>query len=96
VSNTKLRNSSGFSVIGKATTGAGDPADIVAADETVLGRTGGGNSPPMRSRLPSSTRPQDSRSLPRQRPGPETTRAWRLAMKPCLAEPEAGTSPLPK
>src|SRR3989304_5579152 len=43
VSNTVLRDSSGFSVIGKATTGSGDPADIVAADETVLGRTGAGN-----------------------------------------------------
>src|SRR3990170_2970924 len=43
VSNTVLRDSAGFSVIGKASTGAGDPADIVAADETVLGRTGAGN-----------------------------------------------------
>jgi hypothetical protein len=43
VSNTVLRDSSGFSVIGKATSGAGDPADIVAGDETVFGRTGAGN-----------------------------------------------------
>lgn len=43
VGNTELRDSAGFSVIGKATTGAGDPADIVAADETVLGRTAAGN-----------------------------------------------------
>ena len=43
VSDAKLRDSSGYSVIGKASTGSGDPADIVAADETVLGRTGGGN-----------------------------------------------------
>lgn len=43
VSDAKLRDSSGFSVIGKATTGSGDPADIVAADETVLGRTAAGN-----------------------------------------------------
>jgi len=43
IDNTKLRDSAGFSVIGKATAGASDPADIVAADETVLGRTGGGN-----------------------------------------------------
>jgi hypothetical protein len=41
--NTIIRDSAGFSVIGKSTTGSGDPADIVAADETVLGRTGAGN-----------------------------------------------------
>jgi hypothetical protein len=39
----KLQNATGYSVIGKATTGAGDNADIVAADETVLGRTSAGN-----------------------------------------------------
>lgn len=39
----KMQNATGYSVIGKATTGAGDNADIVAADETVLGRTGAGN-----------------------------------------------------
>jgi hypothetical protein len=43
VSDAKLRNSAGFSVIGKTNTGTGDPADIVAADETVLGRTAAGN-----------------------------------------------------
>lgn len=43
ISNAKLRNSSGFSVIGKGTTGSGDPGDIIAADETVLGRTAAGN-----------------------------------------------------
>jgi hypothetical protein len=43
VTDSKLRDSTGFSVIGKATTGTGDPADIVAADETVLGRTAAGN-----------------------------------------------------
>ncbi len=41
--NTIIRDSAGFSVIGKSTTGTGDPADIVAGDETVLGRTGAGN-----------------------------------------------------
>lgn len=41
--NTIIRDSAGFSVIGKSTTGTGDPADIVAADETVFGRTGAGN-----------------------------------------------------
>ena len=41
--NTIIRDSSGFSVIGKTATGTGDPADIVAADETVLGRTAAGN-----------------------------------------------------
>jgi hypothetical protein len=43
VTDAKLRDSAGFSVIGKATTGTGDPADIVAADETILGRTAAGN-----------------------------------------------------
>ena len=43
VLDTMLRNSAGFSVIGKTATGTGDPADIVAADETVLGRTAAGN-----------------------------------------------------
>lgn len=43
ISNTKLRDSAAFSVIGKTAAGAGDPADIVAADETVLGRTAAGN-----------------------------------------------------
>lgn len=40
VTDAKLRDSSGFSVIGKATTGAGNPADIVAGTDTVLGRVG--------------------------------------------------------
>jgi hypothetical protein len=40
---TIIRDSAGFSVIGKSTTGSGDPADIVAADGTVLGRTSAGN-----------------------------------------------------
>jgi hypothetical protein len=43
VTPAKLDNGSGFSVLGKATTGSGDRADIVAADETVLGRTAAGN-----------------------------------------------------
>jgi hypothetical protein len=43
IDDTRLRDSAGFSVIGKASTGTGDPADITAADETVLGRTGAGN-----------------------------------------------------
>jgi hypothetical protein len=43
VTPAKLDNGSGFSVLGKATTGSGDRADIVAGDETVLGRTGAGN-----------------------------------------------------
>lgn len=43
ITNLMLRDSAAFSVIGKFNAGAGDPADIVAADETVLGRTGGGN-----------------------------------------------------
>lgn len=41
VSNAKLRDSAGLSVIGKATTGSGDPADIVAAnDGEILRRSG--------------------------------------------------------
>jgi len=43
ITDIKLRDSAGFSVIGKATTGTGDPADLVASDETVLGRTAAGN-----------------------------------------------------
>jgi len=43
VTPAKLDDGAGFSVLGKATTGAGDRADIVAADETVLGRTAVGN-----------------------------------------------------
>lgn len=39
----KLEHSAGFDVIGKSSTGAGDPASIAAGDETVLGRTGGGD-----------------------------------------------------
>ncbi len=42
VGNTELRDSAGTSVIGKATSGTGDPADIVAsADNQVLQRLGG-------------------------------------------------------
>lgn len=43
VTYAKLQNVAGFSVVGKASTGAGDAADITAADETVLGRTAAGN-----------------------------------------------------
>ena len=43
VTNAKLRNSAGFSVIGKATTGAGDPADIAISGNSVLARAGTGN-----------------------------------------------------
>lgn len=42
VTDTKLRDSAGTSVIGKAGAGAGDPADIVAgADNQIFGRRGG-------------------------------------------------------
>ncbi|KKN57385.1 hypothetical protein LCGC14_0562910, partial [marine sediment metagenome] len=42
ISNAKLRDSAGTSVIGKATAGSGDPADIVAGvDDRVLSRAGG-------------------------------------------------------
>lgn len=42
VDNTKLRNSTGMSVIGRAASSNGDPADIVAGvDGTVLRRSGG-------------------------------------------------------
>jgi hypothetical protein len=43
ISNSLLRDSSGFSVIGKATTGAGDPVDIVAGSDGVLRRSGSGD-----------------------------------------------------
>lgn len=43
VSNAKLRDSAGFSVIGKTGTGSGDPADIVAGADSVLRRSGSGN-----------------------------------------------------
>lgn len=43
VTNSKLRDSTGYSVIGKSTTGTGDPADIVAANDTVLRRSGSGD-----------------------------------------------------
>ena len=39
----KMQDIAGFSVIGKSDTGNGDPTNIIAADETVLGRTAGGN-----------------------------------------------------
>ena len=40
VTNAKLRNSAGYSVIGKATNGAGNPADITLAANSFLGRSG--------------------------------------------------------
>lgn len=43
VTYAKLVHSAGLNVIGKATAGAGDPADIVAANDTVLARAGAGN-----------------------------------------------------
>ena len=43
VTPAKLDNGTGFSVLGKTATGAGNRADIVATDETVLGRTAAGN-----------------------------------------------------
>ena len=43
VTNGKLRDSAGFSVIGQTASASGNPADIVAGNETVLGRTGGGD-----------------------------------------------------
>jgi DNA-binding protein len=42
VDNSKLRNSAGLSIIGKASSGSGNPADIVAGtDKHVLRRSGG-------------------------------------------------------
>ena len=41
ISNAKLRDSAAFSVIGKFDTGSGDPADIVAGTNSVLGRVAG-------------------------------------------------------
>ncbi len=43
VTDTKLRNSAGFSIIGKADVGGGDPADIIAGVDTVLAKLGAGN-----------------------------------------------------
>lgn len=43
VTNAKLRNSAEYSVIGKATSGAGAPADIALAANSFLGRSGTGN-----------------------------------------------------
>jgi hypothetical protein len=43
VSNTKFRQSAGFSVVGKSTTGTGNVADIVAGNNGVLRRSGTGN-----------------------------------------------------
>ncbi len=43
VTDAKLRESEGFSVIGKSTTGTGNPADIVAGTDSILGRSGSGN-----------------------------------------------------
>ncbi len=43
VTYAKLEHSFGWSVIGKTTTGAGDPADIVAGNDMVLAKLGVGN-----------------------------------------------------
>jgi len=43
VSNAKFRQSVGFSVVGKSTTGTGNVADIVAGNDSVLRRSGSGN-----------------------------------------------------
>jgi hypothetical protein len=43
VTDSILRDSSGFSVVGRAATGTGDPGDIIAAADTVLRRSGSGN-----------------------------------------------------
>ena len=43
VTDAKLRESVAFSVIGKATTGTGNPADIVAGANGVLRRSGSGD-----------------------------------------------------
>ena len=43
VTDAKLRESAGFSVIGKTDTGTGNPADIVAGTDGVLRRSGSGN-----------------------------------------------------
>jgi hypothetical protein len=43
VTDAMFRESAGFSIIGKATTGTGNPTDIVAGTDTVLGRSGSGN-----------------------------------------------------
>jgi len=41
VTYAKLVHSAGLSIIGKATVGAGDPADIIAGNNTVLAKSGG-------------------------------------------------------
>lgn len=43
VTDSNLRESAGFSVIGKTDTGTGNPADIVAGTDSVLRRSGSGN-----------------------------------------------------
>lgn len=43
VTDVKLRNSIAYSVIGRSTTGIGDPADIVASVDQVLRRSGSGD-----------------------------------------------------
>lgn len=43
ITDAKLRDSAGFSVIGKSTTGTGDPADIIAGTDSVLSRSGSGD-----------------------------------------------------
>jgi hypothetical protein len=43
ITDAMFRESAGFSIIGKATTGTGNPTDITAGTDTVLGRSGSGN-----------------------------------------------------
>ncbi len=43
VTDAKLRESAGFSVIGKTGTGTGNPADILAGTDSIFGRSGSGN-----------------------------------------------------
>jgi hypothetical protein len=43
ITDAKLRDAVGFSVIGRATTGSGETADIVSGTDAVLGRVGSGN-----------------------------------------------------
>ena len=43
ITSAKFRDSVGFSVVGKPTTGSGDTSDIVSGTDAVLGRNGAGN-----------------------------------------------------
>lgn len=43
ITDAKLRDATGFSVIGRAATGTGETADIVAGTDAVLGRDGSGD-----------------------------------------------------